>query len=300
MNNEYKKRVELLLKIIPLLYDIDTFAIHGGTAINLFVFDFPRYSVDIDLTYIPIKSREESFAEIKNNLTLLKNKVKRILPQIIITEKPNKILCNDKGIMVKVEVSGIKRGLIEPSKTMTLSATAQKIFEVSNKARIVSISQLYGGKITAALDRQHPRDLFDVKLMFDIIKNFDDVKRGFINCLLGGDRPIVESLFPNRIDQSETLVNQFAGMTEIPFSYNDYEATREKLIVFVNSNLTEKDKEFLLNFENGNPDWQSSEYADFQNFPAIKWKLLNLNKLKQKNPIKFRENINKLEEILWR
>jgi len=296
MNNEYKKRVELLLKIVPQLYDIDTFAIHGGTAINLYVLDFPRYSVDIDLTYTLIKPRDESFAELHQSLLLLKECVRRVVPNVIITEKPNKILCNDKGVMVKVEVSGIKRGLIEATELRTLSAKAQQIFEVSNKARIVSLSQLYGGKITAALDRQHPRDLFDVKLMFDIIKSFDGVKRGFINCLLGGDRPIVESLSPNRIDQSETLVNQFAGMTEIPFSYNDYEETREKLVDIVNSNLTGKDKEFLLNFESGNPDWQNSEYADFQDFPAIQWKLLNINKLKFENPAKFRENSKKLEE----
>jgi predicted nucleotidyltransferase component of viral defense system len=68
MNNEYKKRVELLLKIVPQLYDIDAFAIHGGTAINLYVLDFPRYSVDIDLTYTQIKPREESFDELQQNL----------------------------------------------------------------------------------------------------------------------------------------------------------------------------------------------------------------------------------------
>jgi hypothetical protein len=168
---------------------------------------------------------------------------------------------------------------------------------VSNKANIVSLSQLYGGKITAALDRQHPRDLFDVKLMFDVIKSFDEVKRGFINCLLGGDRPIVESLSPNRINQSETLINQFAGMTEMPFSYSDYEETREKLVAFVNLNLTDKDKEFLLNFESGSPDWQNPDYADFQDFPAIQWKLLNINKLKRENPVKFRENSKKLEKV---
>ena len=294
MNNEYKQRVELLLKIIPSLYGIDTFAIHGGTAINLYVLDFPRHSVDIDITYIPIRPREESFAEIRSNLLLLKEKIRNIVQGVIITEKPNKIMCNAKGIMVKVEVSGIKRGLIEPYMILPLSDTAQKTFEVSNKARIVSISQLYGGKIMAALDRQHPRDLFDIKLMFNYIKGFDDIKRGFINCLLGGDRPLIELLSPNRVDQRETLVNQFAGMTEIPFSYSEYEDTRERLIAFINMNLTDKDKRFLLSFEEGEPDWQSSEYADFQKFPAIQWKLLNINKLKATNPNKHKQEVEKL------
>ncbi|GHT49367.1 hypothetical protein AGMMS49982_02720 [Bacteroidia bacterium] len=59
MNKLYKQQVELLLKIIPTLSGIDDFAVHGGTAINLYVLDLPRYSVDIDVTYIPIKSREK-------------------------------------------------------------------------------------------------------------------------------------------------------------------------------------------------------------------------------------------------
>ena len=300
MNNaEYKKRVKLLLELIPSVSKIENLAIHGGTAINLFVLNLPRYSVDIDITYIPIQSREETFLYLKQDLVILKESIKKLFPKIIITEKPNKILCSLDGILVKIEVSGTKRGLIELPTIRPLCKLAQEEFNTFCEAKIVSVSQLYGGKIAAALDRQHPRDLFDVKLMFDYIKGFNDVKMGFINCLLGSDRPIVESLSPNRIDKQETLVNQFAGMTEIPFSYDDYEKTREKLVIFVCSNLTDKDKKFLLNFELGNPNWRSSEYTDFQKFPAIKWKLLNINKLKQGNPVKFKENINKLEKLLY-
>ncbi len=47
MNKAYRQQVALLLKIIPTLYGIESFAIHGGTAINLYVLDLPRYSVDI-------------------------------------------------------------------------------------------------------------------------------------------------------------------------------------------------------------------------------------------------------------
>jgi len=72
---------------------------------------------------------------------------------------------------VKIEVSGTKRGLIDPATIRPLCDAAQNEFETTNKAKIVSLSQLYGGKIAAALDRQHPRDLFDVKLMFDFINS---------------------------------------------------------------------------------------------------------------------------------
>ena len=300
MNKTYRQQVELLLKIIPTLSGIESFAIHGGTAINLYVLDLPRYSVDIDVTYTPIKPREESFAEIHRNLSIIKEKVKSIIPDVVVTEKPNKIYCTQRGIMVKIEVSGTKRGLIEPTLIKPLCSAAQNEFETANKAKIVSLSQLYGGKITAALDRQHPRDLFDVKLMFDFVANFEQVKKGFLYCLLGGDRPIIESLSPNRIDQQETMIKQFSGMTDIPFSYNDYEETREKLIDFINFNLIQQDKEFLIAFEAGNDLLQFIDYQEYLQFPSVQWKLQNINKLKEINPIKHRESVKKLENYLMK
>lgn len=298
MNRMYRQQVELLLRIIPTLEEVESFAIHGGTAINLYILDLPRYSVDVDLTYIPIKTREDSFADIHKNLSIIKEKVKTVVPDIVITEKPNKIYCTRKGVIVKVEVSGTKRGLIEPASLRPLCNAAQDEFETANKARIVSLSQLYGGKITAALDRQHPRDLFDVKLMFDFITNFDQVKRGFLYCLLGGDRPIIESLQPNRVDHQETLVKQFSGMTKIPFSYNEYEETREKLIDFINSNLSLQDKEFLIAFEAGEELSRYTEYQEYLRFPSVQWKMQNISKLKKINPAKLRKGVEKLEGFL--
>jgi len=294
MNKLYEQQVELLLKIIPVLSGIESFAIHGGTAINLYVLDLPRYSVDIDVTYTPVKLREESLVEIRKNLSIIKEKVKALIPGVIVTEKPNKIYCNRKGIIVKVEVSGTKRGLIEPHSIIPLCKAAQQQFETFNKARIVSISQLYGGKIMAALDRQHPRDLFDINLMFNFIHDFEQVKKGFFYCLLGGDRPIVESLAPNRTDQSETLVKQFSGMTDVPFSYEDYENTRERLIEFINANLTRRDKDFLIDFEAGNPLSGYVEYQEFLKFPSVQWKQLNIDKLKADNPMKHEQGVEKL------
>ncbi|NLN66430.1 MAG: nucleotidyl transferase AbiEii/AbiGii toxin family protein, partial [Clostridiaceae bacterium] len=249
-------------------------------------------------TYIPIRPREDSFADIHKNLAIFKEKVKTVVPVIVITEKPNKIYCTRRGVMVKIEVSGMKRGLIDPASIRPLCDAAQNKFETTNKARIVSFSQLYGGKIIAALDRQHPRDLFDVKLMFDFITNFDQIKRGFLYCLLGGDRPIIESLQPNRVDHQETLVKQFAGMTKTPFSYNDYEETREKLIDFINSNLSLQDKEFLIVFEAGEELSRYTEYQEYLRFPSVQWKMQNISKLKKINPAKLRKGVEKLEGFL--
>ena len=131
--------------------------------------------------------------------------------------------------------------------------------------------------------------------MLYYIKDFDAIKRGFIFCLLGSDRPILESLNPNFNDQRDALTNQFEGMSSTPFPYEQYEATRRRLVEYINDHLTPTDKAFLLGFEDGTPDWDASEYQDFQHYPSVQWKLLNIRKLKRKNPQKHEDGIIKLQ-----
>ena len=299
INQEYKERVRLLLRIIPIISTEECFAVHGGTAINLFVQNLPRYSVDIDLTYIPVEPRGASLAHIKERLKEIKAKIEATIPGIAVREVPNKLICTHNGHFVKVEVNDVKRGIIAPPIELPLCDLAQEDFGVFCKARIVPLSQLYGGKITAALDRQHPRDLFDVNLMLDYIKDFDQIKRGFIFCLLGSDRPILESLNPNFNDQRDALTNQFEGMSSTPFTYEQYETTRRRLVEYINDHLTPTDKAFLLGFEDGTPDWDASEYRDFQHYPSVQWKLFNIQKLKFRNQKKHEDGLRKLKTFFF-
>ena len=298
MKDRYRKQVALLIRIMPSVYRIQEFAVHGGTAINLFHKNMPRYSIDIDLTYIPIKDRAISLAEINQKLLDVKKSVEKTIPGITVRHKPEvwKLMCTLGEATVKIEVNGTKRGIIGRTEDMPLCEAAQKEFSMGCKARTVSFSQLYGGKIAAALSRQHPRDLFDCKYMD--IQSFNEVKDGFIFCLLGSDKPIVESLRPNEINQTEALENQFMGMTNIPFGYDDYVEARKRLIEMVNGNLTQADKEFLLSFENGQPDWGKCCAGDLSSFPSVQWKLLNIAKLKGRNPRKFEQGIEKLNDVL--
>ncbi len=64
MRETYFQQVRLLIEVLPLIAREADFALKGGTAINLFVRDLPRLSVDIDLTYLPIADREEPLAAI--------------------------------------------------------------------------------------------------------------------------------------------------------------------------------------------------------------------------------------------
>ena len=298
MKDRYRKQVALLIRIMPSVYRIQEFAVHGGTAINLFHKNMPRYSIDIDLTYIPIKDRAISLAEINQKLLDVKKSVEKTIPGITVRHKPEvwKLMCTLGEATVKIEVNGTKRGIIGRTEDMPLCEKKKKEFSMGCKARTVSFSQLYGGKIAAALSRQHPRDLFDCKYMD--IQSFNEVKDGFIFCLLGSDKPIVESLRPNEINQTEALENQFMGMTNIPFGYDDYVEARKRLIEMVNGNLTQADKEFLLSFENGQPDWGKCCAGDLSSFPSVQWKLLNIAKLKGSNPRKFEQGIEKLNDVL--
>jgi hypothetical protein len=126
----------------------------------------------------------------------------------------------------------------------------------------------------------------------------EKAKYGFVFCLLGSDRPIYESFAPTLIDQKNAMEKQFAGMSDYPFTYEEYEATRLKLINDVRTVMTEEDKRFLVSFEKGTPAWDDFPYAEFAEYPSVMWKLQNLIKLKRTNPKKLEMEAEKLNEIL--
>lgn len=298
-HEEYGRQVQLLLRIMPLVCRIDDFAIHGGTAINLFHRNMPRYSVDIDVTYIPLAGRDESLQAINRHLAELKMRIERTIPNIRVTHKPDvwKLMCLHEGVTVKIEVNGTKRGLLGETETKTLCQAAVDEFQLTTKCRTVSFTQLFGGKISAALSRQHPRDLFDCKyLMADT--PFEKVRDGLLFCLTGSDKPIAESLMPNNVDQRDALDKQFAGMTNIPFSYEQYEETRQQLHRYVLDGLTAYDKQFLLTFEQGEPDWSLCAAGDLSKYPSVQWKLLNITKFKNQNPTKWQAEVEKLRGVV--
>ena len=293
-SNVYAQKVELLLRLIPIVMEEEVFAIHGGTAINLFLKDLPRHSVDIDLTYIPLADRQTSLDDINLHLKSIADKAKKAFKGMHIVPNFNtsKLLCEYLGKQVKIEVNQTKRGVVGGEcLSIPLSEKAQNEFSLFCEAKIVPLTQLYGGKIAAALSRQHQRDLLDVKYL-DI--PLDECREGLIFCLLGSDRPIYESFAPSLIDQRETMENQFTGMTDIPFTYEEFEETRAKLINDVRSLMTDADKKFLISFESGQPEWDGYEFEYFKDYPSVQWKLLNLKKLAKQNPQKLREEVDKL------
>lgn len=292
--NEYKKQAALLLVVLPEVAKETCFALHGGTAINLFVRDMPRLSVDIDLTYLPIEGRAETLAHITEALERIKKRIETVVPGVRVHHKKEigKLLIATRDADIKLEVNLVGRGTLSAPVKMQLSEKAQKEFEAFAAIHVVPFRQLYGGKICAALDRQHPRDLFDVKHLLEKEGFSDEVKEGYLMWLICGDRPINEVIKPNLQDQRSAMVNQFEGMSEEKFSYEEYEAVRAKLIKTVHERLTATDRKFLLSIKNLTPDWS---LYDFERFPAVQWKLQNLQRLKDTNPQKHKQQYDALK-----
>ena len=293
----YKNQVKLLLSIIPEIAKEKCFALHGGTAINLFIRNMPRLSVDIDLTYLPFENFETSQFNINAALKRIMGSTIKILPEVKINyeERNSKLYVSIKGVLVKVEVNLTGRGSLHAPVMMDLCEKAQDEFDAFVNMKVLPRGQIFGSKICAALDRQHPRDLFDVSYLLNNEGITTEVKEGFLFYLIGHGRPIHEVLSPNWKDQQQAIETQFAGMSIDNFSYEDYRQTREALLNAIHKSLTAADKNFLLGFKNLEPDWT---IYDFERFPNIEWKLDNLTKLKANNPEKHAKLFEALKQTL--
>lgn len=297
MNEAYQQQVRLLLDVLPEVAKESCFALHGGTAINLFVLNLPRLSVDIDLTYVEIGERQESLTATNEALQRTKTRIEGLRPSIRIQHKADtcKLQLEERGVIVKIEVNMVGRGLIGEAQQVTLCEAAQTEFDVFCVMPLVPLAQLYGGKICAALDRHHPRDLFDVKMLLEGEGITDDIKRGIIYGLVSSNRPTHEMLAPNLLDQRAAFENQFEGMSAVELNYGDFEAARNWLTDAIRTSLDDRDVSFLLSINRLEPSWS---IYDFQDFPSVRWKLRNLERFRQENPDAYHDQLAQLESVL--
>lgn len=301
-NSRYYKQSELLLRILPIINSEDKFALKGGTAINFFFRNLPRLSVDIDLTYLPLQEREVSLKGINDSLLNIEKDIYRLLPNAKITRKqfPGSklvygLLINNQDAVIKIEPNTTIRGTVYPVVEMVLCKRAEEMFELTLSCRTLSLEDIYGGKICAALDRQHPRDLFDVKLLLENEGLTDSIRKAFIVYLLSHDRPIVEVLNPGLKDIRDIFQNDFVGMTSEPVELMELLDVRNNLIKLIKSSLTENEINFLLSFKGMKPEWELLGVKGIENLPSVQWKLLNLKKMKSD---KHKLALNKLMEYL--
>ena len=227
----YRQQVDLLLQVLPLVAKEKVFTLKGGTAINLFVRDMPRLSVDIDLTYLPLDDRDTAMRGISEALDHIRQKINQAIPGIksqLVQQSSGqeaKLTCQSSSAQIKLEVNTIIRGHVFLPRIMDIAKSVEAEFQKFVAMTVVSHAELFGGKICAALDRQHPRDMFDIHQLFEHEEFTDEIRLGFIAMLISHSRPIHELISPNLLDHKTVFEHQFADMTLTEFSYDDYEGT---------------------------------------------------------------------------
>jgi predicted nucleotidyltransferase component of viral defense system len=298
----YLEQARLLLRLLPLIDRHQDLALKGGTAINFFVRDLPRLSVDIDLTYLPVTSRESALSAVGTMLDDLATDANRLLPglKISVMKSPEdgnarKLILRLGGVSVKIEPSIVLRGSVFEVERRTLTTGARSIFELSLEVQILSFADLYGGKICAALDRQHPRDLFDVKLLLDVEGFTEDVRKAFIVYLISHGRPMADLLDPRFQDLAEMFNKEFAGMSFVDISIEDLIKSRKRLVNKIRAELTDSERRFIFSVKEGNPDWHLLGISGIEGLPAVRWKLFNISRMA---PQKHKKALDKLRICL--
>jgi predicted nucleotidyltransferase component of viral defense system len=285
VNENYRKQVALLVKVVPIVASENSFALKGGTAINLFLRDMPRLSVDIDLTYVPVKDRSSSLKEIDEAMGRIAKKIAHSIPGAKISASApkgeagiTKLVVRAENVQVKVEVTPVLRGCVYEPTVRSVSARVEAEFGFAEMP-VVSFADLYAGKIVAALDRQHPRDLFDVRDLLAHEGIDDNLRKAFTVYVISHDRPMAELLAPARRDVSAEYRRGFEGMIDEPISLEELLKAREDLIRGIVGNMPEAHRRFLISVKRGEPDWELLGLPGVKDLPAVRWKLENLSKL---------------------
>jgi len=304
MNADYIRTVQLLLAVAPAIFDTTAFAMKGGTALNLFLQDMPRLSVDIDVVFVPHGlPREEALNAIGAELAAAQSRVEALGFSAALRKSKDgteaKLFVSDAAVEVKVEVNFVFRGTVLPPERRTLTAAAQQMFSANVEVPVLAAPELYGGKLVAALDRQHPRDLFDVQLMLASGGWSEDLLDCFVVYLAGHNRPTHEVLFPNEKPLEAVFESEFVGMTSAHVDLGELIATRQRLMHELPRALQPRHRQFLLSVVRADPEWQLLRHTHIAQLPALQWKLHNLAKLK-KNADKFRLQHDELAARLER
>lgn len=301
-NSPFTDQARLLVALLSSVAKQPCFALKGGTAINLFLRDMPRLSVDIDLTYLPVEGRDASLAGIDAAIGAVAEDIALHIPRAKVnasilpgTGKRYKLLVWQGDAGVKIEVFPVLRGSVFPAEIRQLSARASKAFGYA-RVPVLSIEDLFGGKICAALDRQHPRDLYDVHWLLQQEGIDERLKNAFLVYLMGHNRPMAELLAPQAQDIEPLYRAELAGMTYEPVGLGQLRETLPRLVGKIQAAMTDADRRFLLALKRGTQDWRDFPLPEVERLPAIQWKMINLAR---KDPSKRRLAAAKLEKILF-
>ena len=293
MNPVYLDTARLLTQVAPLVFVDDTFALKGGTAINLFMRDMPRLSVDLDLVFPDYTlAREEALARINEAVRQAAERLKKRGFQThapVAAAGETRLLVRRGSVQVKIEVNFVMRGTVRPVRQTSLTPSARDVLMADLEIPVVSLEDMYGGKLVAALDRQHPRDLFDVMQLFAHEGVTPGIRRAFVVYLACSNRPVHEVLFPPLRDIRFDHEHSFQGMTAEPVPLEALLAARERLVWEIQHGLQDDERRFLLSLVAGTPEWALLGVGHLEHLPGVRWKLQNLAQLRKNNAKTFAE-----------
>ena len=300
MEKSYVDTVRLMLEVAPEVFASGRVAMKGGTALNFFVQDMPRLSVDIDVVFVPHQTpRDTALAEIASELSALQTRLNRrgIKAELASskTGDETKLFARRDRVEVKIEINHVFRGTLLPVGTRSLTKTASDLFTTALAVPTLAVAELYGSKLVAAMDRQHPRDLFDVHGMFQRFGLTPEIVECFVGYIAGHNRPVHEVLGSRDIDLARPFDNEFAGMEREPVSLRVLEEARIRLRRELAVALTADHKRFLIGLVAGQPPWEAMQCRHLAELPAIQWKLQNLARLKRTHAVKFQAQADELQ-----
>jgi hypothetical protein len=303
LNQVYLDTARLLTQVAPLVFADDAFALKGGTAINLFVRDMPRLSVDLDLVLADhTLAREEALGRINRAIRSAGERLKKRGFQTHVARVAGagetKLFVRREKLEVKVEVNFVLRGTVHPVRSASLAAKAREVLQADLELPLLSLEDLYGGKLVAAMDRQLARDLFDVMELFGHEGITPAIRRSFVAYLAAHNRPIHEVLFPNLRDVSGEYEGTFKGMTAEPVALKALLAARERMVKELQAGLDSAEREFLVSLARNEPRWDLLGIAHLEQMPGVQWKLENLGRLARANPKKPKAQAEDLERLL--
>jgi predicted nucleotidyltransferase component of viral defense system len=292
MNPTYVATARLLTEIAPIVFASGLFALKGGTAINLFLRDMPRLSVDLDLVVTDHRlHRAQALAAINEALRTVRERLAkrgfRIRTVSASDMGETKLLVQREDLIVKIEVNTVIRGAVHPTQTRALTAAASDALMADLELPLLSSEDIYGGKLVAAMDRQHPRDLFDIKELFAHSGITPAIRRAFVVYLASHNRTLHEVLFPPLKDLQLAYEGSFAGMTTEPVSLKALIEVRERLFRELPAALDASEREFLRTLVRAQPDWSLLGIPHLEELPAIRWRLQNLEQLSRSQPDRF-------------
>ena len=292
MNREYLETARLLIQVAPLVFVDDQFGLKGGTAINLFLRDMPRLSVDLDLVFTDhAVGRKEAIARINAAVRDAAGRLRARRLEVYVpgagSDGETKLMVRSGPAEVKVEINTVMRGTVHRVRRTNLTPLARDTLLADIEIPVLASEDVYGGKIVAALDRQHPRDLFDIMELFKHEGITPGIRRAFVVYLASHNRPVHEVLFPELRDIQMDYERNFIGMTSQPTELAELLETRDQMINELHAGLDADERRFLLSLVRAQPEWELLGIPHVSELPAVRWKLQNLSRLQRERAEQF-------------